>query len=720
MSWRGGHILSETDGRTLGERDAAHHLHPFTDNRELEDAGGPTVIERGEGCYLWDEQGHRYLDALAGLWCVNVGYGRKELAATAAAQMERLAYYNTFFNTTTAPTAELAEMLAALMPGHLNTALFANSGSEVCDSAIRLARYYWQQVGKPSKRIVIGREEGYHGSTLATLSAGGIGAMHAQGGNGLPDFAHIPAPYKFLHGHDLPEAEFAKQAADTLEQKILELGPANVALFICEPIQGAGGLIFPPDGYLAEVQRICQRHDVLFALDEVISAFGRLGAWSAAELFGLSPDFVTLAKGLSSGYQPISALMVSDPIAEVLRDAEGGLAHGFTYSGHPVAAAVALENLRILERERLVERVRDDIGPYFCATLGRLAGHPLVGEVRALGLLGAVDLIQNKQAHLFFDPPGIVAAVCRENLRARGIMVRAVRDTLLIAPPFIVTREQVDDIVDTLEAALGDISRELGIIAEDQKLAQAVHETDKPLAGRTALVTGASRGIGAEVAMTFARAGATVLTVARDRAALEARQTEIAAAGGVALPLAADLSRKDGQAEAALLEAISAHGSKLDILVLNAALLGDLEPLSALDSQSWDAVMAVNLTAPARLLRLLHPYLSASDAGRCIFVTSGAARGAHANWSAYAASKAGIEAMMRSYAAENRKFGLLVNAVDPGAMQTAMRAAAFPEEDPLSVTPVEAAGPVFLRLAVPDCTFSGAVVPVVAAAEAAE
>ena len=283
--------MSDPDGKTLGQRDAAHHLHPFTDNRGLVDIGGPTVIERGEGCYLWDDQGHRYLDALAGLWCVNVGYGRKELADVAARQMQQLAYYNTFFNTTTAPAAELAEMLAALMPGHLNTALFANSGSEVCDSAIRLGRYYWQQVGKPSKRVVIGREEGYHGSTLATISAGGVGAMHEQGGSGMPDFAHIEAPYKFLHGPNMSEAAFSQQAAHALEIKIRELGAENVALFICEPIQGAGGLIFPPEGYLQEVQRICQQHDVLFVLDEVISAFGRLGAWSAAELFGLSPRF---------------------------------------------------------------------------------------------------------------------------------------------------------------------------------------------------------------------------------------------------------------------------------------------------------------------------------------------------------------------------------------------------------------------------------------------
>ena len=655
--------MSDPDGRTLGQRDAAHHLHPFTDNRGLMESGGPTVIERGEGCYLWDDQGHRYLDALAGLWCVNVGYGRKELADSAARQMHRLAFYNTFFNTTTAPTAELAETLATLMPGHINTALFANSGSEVCDSAIRLARFYWQLVGKSSKRIVIGRTEGYHGSTLATISAGGVGAMHAQGGAATPDFDHIEAPYKFLHGPKMSEAAFAREAAQALENKIKERGAENVALFICEPIQGAGGLIFPPEGYLRDVQMICQRHDVLFVLDEVISAFGRLGAWSAAELFDLHPDFITLAKGLSSGYQPISALMIADPIAEKLRDAEGGLAHGFTYSGHPVAAAVALENLNILKREKLVERVAQDIGPYFQRQLARLENHPLVGEVRCLGLLGAVELIQDKTRHIMFDPPGIVAAVCRENLRQRGIIVRAVRDTLLIAPPFIVTYDQVNEIVDMLEAALEEIRAELGIIAEEQKAAEAVQQTAQPLAGKVAIVTGASRGIGAEVARVYGRAGATVLLVARNADGLAARQTEIEAEGGTAISVPADLRTQHGMND--LLKAIEDVGHRLDVLVLNAAMLGDLKPVPDIDNGSWDAVIDLNLNAAYRLLSALHPMLAASEAGRCIFVTSGAARGSHADWGAYAASKAGLEAMMRIYALENDASGLRANAVDP-------------------------------------------------------
>ena len=371
-------------------------------------------------------------------------------------------------------------------------------------------------------------------------------------------------------------------------------------------------------------------------------------------------------------------------------------------SGHPVAAAVALENLNILKREKLVERVAQDIGPYFRNALARLSDHPQAGAERCLGLLGAVELIQDKARHILFDPPGVVAAVCRENMRARGIILRAVRDTLLIAPPFVVTRDQVDDIVDTLEAALDDISKELGIIDEEKKVADVVEHTEKPLAGKVALVTGASRGIGAEVARTSARAGATVCLLARGAGALAVRQAEIEAEGGAAVSVPADLSRPEGMAT--VLEAIESGGGRLDVLVLNAGQLGDLKPLPDIEDATWDAVIDRNLSAAYRLLMALHPMLSASDAGRCIFVTSGAARGAHADWSAYAASKAGIEAMMRVYAAENRKFGIRANAVDPGAMRTGMRATAFPDEDPGSVSPVEAAGPGFLRLGAAGCS----------------
>ena len=390
--------------------DAAHHLHPFTNNKRLAEEGGPMVIDRGKGCYLWDENGHRYLDAMAGLWCVNVGYGRPELAEAARAQIEKLSYYNSFFKTTTAPTAKLAGRLAEITPAGLEHVLFTNSGSEAVDSALRFTRQFWFLEGQPEKQIIIGREEGYHGSTLAAASAGGIRAMHEQAGLPLPDFVHIDAPYAFRDAGSAPAAVYAKKAARLLEDKIIELGADRVAAFIAEPIQGAGGVIIPPAGYLREVQKICRDHDVLLIIDEVICAFGRLGS----EHFGLQPDLMTLAKGLSSGYQPIAALMIGERVARTIIDKGGDLAHGFTNAGHPVAAAVALENLRIIEDEGLIERVRDDLGPYFAERLASLRDHSMVGETRSLGLIGAVEIVQDRGTRQRFEPEGVVAAVCQE------------------------------------------------------------------------------------------------------------------------------------------------------------------------------------------------------------------------------------------------------------------------------------------------------------------
>ncbi|MDE0812254.1 MAG: aminotransferase class III-fold pyridoxal phosphate-dependent enzyme, partial [Alphaproteobacteria bacterium] len=285
-------MMNDDVDRDLRGIDAAHHLHPFTDNKRLKEEGGPIIMDRGKGCYLWDENGHRYLDAMAGLWCVNVGYGRPELAEAARAQIEKLSYYNTFFKTTTAPTAELAGKLAEITPDGLEHVVFTNSGSEAVDSALRFARQFWSLEGQPEKRIIIGREEGYHGSTLAAASAGGIRAMHEQAGLLLPDFAHIGAPYAFRDAGSAPAAVFAKKAARLLEDKIKEFGAWRVAAFIAEPIQGAGGVIIPPTGYLREIERICREHDVLLIIDEVICAFGRLGAWTASEHFGLRPDLM--------------------------------------------------------------------------------------------------------------------------------------------------------------------------------------------------------------------------------------------------------------------------------------------------------------------------------------------------------------------------------------------------------------------------------------------
>ena len=701
-------MRSDAD-RDLRGIDAAHHLHPFTDNKRLKEEGGPLVVDRGKGCYLWDENGHRYLDAMAGLWCVNVGYGRPELAEAARAQIEKLSYYNTFFKTTTAPTAELAGKLAEITPEGLEHVVFTNSGSEAVDSALRFARQFWSLEGQPEKRIIIGREEGYHGSTLAAASAGGIRAMHEQAGLPLPDFEHIGAPYGFRDAGSAPSAVFAKKAARLLDDKIRDLGADRVAAFIAEPIQGAGGVIIPPAGYLREIEKICRAHDVLLIMDEVICAFGRLGSWTASEHFGLRPDLMTLAKGLSSGYQPIAALMVGDRVARALVEKGGDLAHGFTYAGHPVAAAVALENLRIIEREGLVDRVRDELGPYFAERLASLKDHPMVGETRSLGLIGAVELVQDRASKQRFRPEGVVAAVCRERMQQRGVIVRAVRDTLVAAPPLVAGRAEIDMLVKVMRASLDAIGREINDMAADRAIVTDLSRSDRPLAGRVALITGASRGIGRAVAERYAQEGAEVVLLARDEVALEHLAESIRAAGGTSHVLARDMGGTIGLS--GLAGEIKALAGRLDVVVLNAGMLGEIETLPMYNNTAWDEVMTLNLTSNAYLIQELHPLIAGSDAGRVLLVTSGAARLAPERWSAYAASKAGLEALMRAYAAENRDGTIRANMVDPGEVRTAMRAAAFPDEDPGRLAPPSAITDAFVRLAAPACQVTGAVIP---------
>ncbi|MDY6964271.1 MAG: aminotransferase, partial [Pseudomonadota bacterium] len=348
----------------LGAIDAAHHLHPFSDMKKL-NAAGTRIIQRGEGVHIFDNHGRKYLDGFAGLWCVNVGYGRKEIAEAAYRQMQELPYYNTFFGTTTAPATLLAEKIASHTGDTLNRVFFTNSGSEANDTWFRMARVYWKALGKPTKTQVIARKNAYHGSTVAGASLGGMKLMHEQGNLPIEGISHINQPYWYAEGGDLSPADFGLKVARELEEKIDELGEDNVAAFVAEPIQGAGGVIIPPDTYWPEIARICRDRNILLVCDEVICGFGRLGSWFGHQHYGVEPDLAPIAKGLSSGYLPIGGVLVSDRVAEVMVEELGGFYHGFTYSGHPVCAAAALENLRIIEEEGLVERVRDDIGPYF-------------------------------------------------------------------------------------------------------------------------------------------------------------------------------------------------------------------------------------------------------------------------------------------------------------------------------------------------------------------
>ena len=441
--------------------DSAHHMAPFTDYAEIRKQGA-RIITRADGHYVYDSDGNRILDGMAGLWCVNIGYGRPELVAAASRQMTELPYYNNFFKTSNPPVVALSGKLAELTPDGLNNAFFANSGSEANDTIIRMVRHFWALEGKPEKRVIIGREYGYHGSTIMSASMGGMSGMHDQAAS-EPDFEHIRPPYGFLYQGNQDEAGFAANAASWLEDRILEVGADRVAAFVAEPVQGAGGVIVPPDGYFTHIEAICRKHDILFIVDEVITGFGRTGHWFASQKMGLSPDMMTLAKGLTSGYMPMSAVMVGDRVANRLIADGGEFYHGFTYSGHPVAAAVALANLEVIESENLVARVRDDTGPYLAKTLASLADHRLVGEVRSFGLLAAIELVKSKDGPVMFDETGTVGGLCRDHAISAGLMMRAVRDAMILSPALTYTRDDIDETVRIARLALDATAQDLGL-----------------------------------------------------------------------------------------------------------------------------------------------------------------------------------------------------------------------------------------------------------------
>jgi putrescine---pyruvate transaminase len=450
----------EREFRQLQARDAAHHLHPFSDSKQIAERG-TRLIARGEGIYIIDGEGRRLLDGMSGLWCVALGYGRRELAEVAARQMNELPYYNSFFQCTNAPAIELAAKLAELTPPQFRHVFFTGGGSESVDTAIRMVRRYWQLEGQPERNIIIGRWNGYHGSTIAGASLGGMKWMHEQGLLPLPGFEHIGQPYWFERGDGLSPEAFGLAAARELEERILVLGPQRVAAFFAEPIQGAGGVIIPPESYWPEVQRICDRHGILLVSDEVICGFGRTGRWFGCEYYGTRPDLMTMAKALSSGYLPIGGVMVGDRVADTLIARGGEFGHGFTYSGHPVCAAVALENLAILQRERVVEHVRDVAGPYLQQRWAELADHPLVGEARGLGLLGALELVRSKSPRTLFEPKGKVGERCRDTAIRNGLVMRATRDTMIIAPPLVITRAEIDELVDKARRTLDETHADL-------------------------------------------------------------------------------------------------------------------------------------------------------------------------------------------------------------------------------------------------------------------
>lgn len=431
--------------------DAAHFLHPFTDFKALA-AKGTRVITKADNIYLWDSEGHKLFDAMSGLWCVNVGYGQKALIDAATEQLTTLPFYNSFFQTTTMPAIALAHKLSQLSPPGFEHVFFSGSGSEGNDTVVRLVRRYWDLMGQPGRHTLISRFNAYHGSTMAGASLGGMTDMHAQGGLPIPGIVHIDQPYYVQHGRPgESKDDFGKRAASWLEAKILEVGPDKVAAFIGEPVQGAGGVIIPPDTYWPEIQRICDQYGILLVSDEVICGFGRTGHWFGCERFGYKPDLITFAKGVTSGYIPLGGVLVGERVAKVLIEQGGEFAHGYTYSGHPVACAVALANLQLIEEQGLVQRVHDDTGPYLASQFAALAAHPLVGEAETCGLMGAIRLVRRKalggQPAEAFAADKSVGMVCRGHCFGNGLIMRAVGDRMIIAPPLVMTRAQVDELM---------------------------------------------------------------------------------------------------------------------------------------------------------------------------------------------------------------------------------------------------------------------------------
>ncbi len=432
--------MGNFDLAALRRLDAAHHLHPFTDHRAMH-RDGTHVIRRAKGSTLYDEDGRELLDGLAGLWCVNVGYGREEIADAVAEQMRAVAFYPSFFNTTTEPAIRLSAKLAEHAPPHLQHSIFSNSGSEANETALKLVRAYWKLRGKREKTKVLSRTFAYHGVGIATTSLTGLPSCTDPFDLPLPGFLHVPGPHSYGSGKS--HEEYGAWCLAETEKTIEREGAHTIGALFAEPVQGAGGVIVPPPGYLSALRELCRRNEILFVADEVITGFGRLGAWFASVLWDLEPDLMTVAKGITSGYLPLGATMVSDEIATTL-ESGGYLAHGFTYTGHPATCAAGLANLAIIENEKLVERVRDDVGPRFLAALRKLADHPLVADVRGFGLIGAIELRPPKSGPNRDAAPNTLGLAAHLLAREEGVIVRGIRDLVAMSPPLVVTHDELD------------------------------------------------------------------------------------------------------------------------------------------------------------------------------------------------------------------------------------------------------------------------------------
>ena len=444
--------MASYNTQQLQDIDGQHHIHPFTDHKALMEKG-TRIITRADGVYLWDSDGNKILDGMAGLWCVNVGYGRQELVDAATDQMQELPYYNNFFQTTHPPAIELSKALVDISPSQFNHVFFTNSGSEANDTVVRMVRHFWALEGKPEKTVIISRENAYHGSTVAGSSLGGMKGMHAQGGI-LHDIEHIAQPYWYRNGSEMDPEEFGLKTAQALEIRIKEIGEDRVAAFIAEPVQGAGGVIIPPVSYWPEIQRICKKYGILLIADEVICGFGRLGEWFGSEYFDIEADLMPIAKGLSSGYLPIGGLMVGDRVTETVINKGSDFNHGFTYSGHPAACAVALENIRILKDEKIIEKAKNELSPYLQKKWLALGDHPLVGEARGVGMVGALELVKDKNTKTSYPSDQNVGTICRDFCFNNGLIMRAVGDAMIICPPLVISHSEINELIEKAKLCL--------------------------------------------------------------------------------------------------------------------------------------------------------------------------------------------------------------------------------------------------------------------------
>jgi len=454
-------VNATLDTATLKRLDQDHHFHPFTDFNDYAQNGG-RIISRAEHIYIYDSDGHQIQDGMSGLWCCNLGYSMDAIKEAVAAQLHELPFYNNFFRCSNQPAVELASKLVEVTPDGFNHAFFTNSGSEANDTQLKLVHRYFDILGKPNKKHIISRKNAYHGSTIAASSLGGMSAMHDQT-MGLNYIHHIDQPHWFERGGDLDEASFGIQAARELEAKIDELGEENVAAFIAEPVQGAGGVIIPPESYWPEIKRILDERDILFISDEVICGFGRTGRWFGCETYGMEPDLITFAKAVTNGFMPLGGSMINDKMADVLLSGGGEFAHGLTYSGHPASCAAGLATLDIYQNTGIIEKTASDLAPHFAMRVKELESHALVGQVRVLGMFAASELVRDKSSRERLAPDSAGAVYCRDRAIEDGLMVRQTGDAMIMAPPFVTTPAEIDTLFEKLTTALDKTAGHYGV-----------------------------------------------------------------------------------------------------------------------------------------------------------------------------------------------------------------------------------------------------------------